>query len=222
MLFGAVTRGPRRQVSLQHRADDERRGRRHRHLRQGVPDAVRRVHPVLRRDPVVHEAVPRGVELQPRQRAGDLSAAGGRPRLPAGPADLLRGHPPRLRPPRGEARARTRSSTSPTTPGSAAPPSPTSTSRSPCSVRSSTASRWSAPSTRACPRTSTPRAGSATQTESVDPAELPPPTPKTLLVELAMLPGGGLYRHIGDLFGFGCLAALAVILVRSRRRTRRT
>ena len=39
------------------------------------------------------------------------------------------------------------------------------------------------------------------QTESVDPDELPPPTPKTLLVELAMLPGGGLYRHVGDLFG---------------------
>ena len=31
LLFGAVTRGPRRQVPLQHRADDERRGRRHRH-----------------------------------------------------------------------------------------------------------------------------------------------------------------------------------------------
>ena len=58
-----------RQVSLQHRADDERRGRRHRQLRQGVPDAVRRVHPVLRRDSLVHEAGPRGVELQPRQRA---------------------------------------------------------------------------------------------------------------------------------------------------------
>jgi len=37
-----------------------------------------------------------------------------------------------------------------------------------------------------------------------------------------MLPGGGLYRHVGDLFGFGCLGALAVVLVRSRRRTRRT
>jgi hypothetical protein len=31
-----------------------------------------------------------------------------------------------------------------------------------------------------------------------------------------MLPGGGLYRHVGDLFGFGCLAALVVIMVRSR------
>jgi apolipoprotein N-acyltransferase len=60
------------------------------------------------------------------------------------------------------------------------------------------------------------------QTESVDPAELPPPTPKTMLIDLAMLPGGGLYRHVGDLFGFGCLGALAVVLVRSRRRTRRT
>src|SRR5205823_7478152 len=30
------------------------------------------------------------------------------------------------------------------------------------------------------------------RTESVDPTEAPAPTPKTLLVELAMLPGGGL------------------------------
>jgi apolipoprotein N-acyltransferase len=60
------------------------------------------------------------------------------------------------------------------------------------------------------------------QTESVDPAELPPPTPKTLLVDLALLPGGGLYRHVGDLFGFACLGALVVVLVRSRRRRRRT
>jgi apolipoprotein N-acyltransferase len=56
------------------------------------------------------------------------------------------------------------------------------------------------------------------QTESVDPAELPPPTPKTVLVDLAMLPGGGLYRHVGDLFGFSCLAVLAFALYRSRRR----
>ena len=41
------------------------------------------------------------------------------------------------------------------------------------------------------------------ETVSVDPdAELPPPSPKTLLVDLAMLDGGGLYRHVGDLFGF--------------------
>jgi apolipoprotein N-acyltransferase len=60
------------------------------------------------------------------------------------------------------------------------------------------------------------------QTESVDPAELPPPTPKTLLVDLAMLPGGGLYRHIGDLFGLACLGALVVFLVRSRRRRQRS
>jgi apolipoprotein N-acyltransferase len=56
------------------------------------------------------------------------------------------------------------------------------------------------------------------QTESVDPAELPQPTPKTLLVDLAMLPGGGLYRHVGDLFGFACLGGLAFALFRSRRR----
>ena len=56
------------------------------------------------------------------------------------------------------------------------------------------------------------------QTESVDPAELPSPGPKTLLVDLAMLPGGGLYKHVGDLFGFACLGWLAVALFRSRRR----
>jgi len=56
------------------------------------------------------------------------------------------------------------------------------------------------------------------QTVSVDPDELPPPTAKTLLVDLAMLPGGGLYRHVGDLFGLGCLGTLVVILIRSRRR----
>jgi apolipoprotein N-acyltransferase len=56
------------------------------------------------------------------------------------------------------------------------------------------------------------------QTESVDPEEVPTPAPKTLLVDLAMLPGGGLYRHVGDLFGFACLGALVVLLVRSRRR----
>jgi len=56
------------------------------------------------------------------------------------------------------------------------------------------------------------------RTESVDPDELPPPTAKTLLVDLAMLSGGGLYRHVGDLFGLACLGALVVILVRSRRR----
>jgi apolipoprotein N-acyltransferase len=56
------------------------------------------------------------------------------------------------------------------------------------------------------------------QTESVDPDELPPPNPKTLLVDLAMLPGGGLYRHVGDLFGLLCLGALVVVLIRARRR----
>jgi apolipoprotein N-acyltransferase len=54
------------------------------------------------------------------------------------------------------------------------------------------------------------------RTDSVDPDELPPPTPKTLLVDLAMLPGGGVYRYVGDLFGFGCVLALIVILARSR------
>jgi hypothetical protein len=37
---------------------------------------------------------------------------------------------------------------------------------------------------------------------------------QTILVELAMLPGGGLYRHVGDLFGFFSLAALIYFLAR--------
>jgi apolipoprotein N-acyltransferase len=54
------------------------------------------------------------------------------------------------------------------------------------------------------------------QTESVDPDDVPPAPPKTLLVDLAMLPGGGLYRHIGDLFGLLCLAGLIAGLVKGR------
>jgi len=57
------------------------------------------------------------------------------------------------------------------------------------------------------------------QTESVDPAESPPPTPKTLLVDLAMLPGGGLYRYISDLFGFLCLTGLGALIFWRRPRT---
>ena len=59
-------------------------------------------------------------------------------------------------------------------------------------------------------------------TESVDPDEQPAAPPKTLLVDLAMLPGGGLYRPVGDLFGFLCLLSLVVLLARSTRRRRDT
>jgi apolipoprotein N-acyltransferase len=51
-------------------------------------------------------------------------------------------------------------------------------------------------------------------TESVDPAETPNAAPSTLLVDLAMLPGGGLYRHVGDLFGFACLLGLLALVWR--------
>jgi apolipoprotein N-acyltransferase len=54
------------------------------------------------------------------------------------------------------------------------------------------------------------------RTGSVDPAETPDAPPATLLVDLAMLPGGGLYRHVGDLFGFGCLFALVAFFFRGR------
>jgi len=56
------------------------------------------------------------------------------------------------------------------------------------------------------------------QTASVDPAETPDAPPATLLVDLALLDGGGLYRHVGDLFGFACLVALVALLVQARRR----
>jgi apolipoprotein N-acyltransferase len=59
------------------------------------------------------------------------------------------------------------------------------------------------------------------ETVSVDPDELAPPSPKSLLVDLAMLPGGGLYRHVGDLFGFLCLGGLVLLLVRARAQDRR-
>ena len=51
-------------------------------------------------------------------------------------------------------------------------------------------------------------------TDSVDPSESPDAPPATLLVDLAMLDGGGLYRHIGDSFAFACAVALAVLLMR--------
>jgi apolipoprotein N-acyltransferase len=52
------------------------------------------------------------------------------------------------------------------------------------------------------------------RTDTVDPAETPDAPPSTLLVDLAMLEGGGLYRHVGDLFGVLCLLALAALFVR--------
>jgi len=51
-------------------------------------------------------------------------------------------------------------------------------------------------------------------TASYDPLAQPPPEPVTLLAEVALLDGGGLYRTIGDLFGMLCLAALVALLVR--------
>jgi apolipoprotein N-acyltransferase len=56
---------------------------------------------------------------------------------------------------------------------------------------------------------------------SFDPAAEPRPQPMSLLVHAALLDGGGLYGAIGDLFGYLCLAGLAVILVRARVRRAR-
>ena len=146
-----------------------------------------------------------------------------RPRLPAGPAHLLRGHPARVRAPGGASSIPTRSSTSPTTPGSAAPPSRTSTSA--LAVFRSVEHRLEmvrAVNTGVSAHIDAAGRVCETRPNRSIRTELPPPTPKTLLVDLAMLPGGGLYRHVGDLFGFACLAALVVFLVRSRRRRPRT
>jgi apolipoprotein N-acyltransferase len=55
------------------------------------------------------------------------------------------------------------------------------------------------------------------RTASADPAASPAPEPTTLLVDLAMLDGGGLYRHVGDLFGFLCLGLLVAALARAPR-----
>ncbi len=56
------------------------------------------------------------------------------------------------------------------------------------------------------------------RTDSVDPAETPDAPPATLLVDLAMLDGGGLYRHVGDTFAFACAIALAALVLRSGAR----
>ena len=56
---------------------------------------------------------------------------------------------------------------------------------------------------------------------TVDPLADPPPPPATLMADAALLDGGGLYRYVGDLFGFLCLAALVVLLWRAAPRRRR-
>ena len=102
------------------------------------------------------EIVPRGVELLPRQRAGARFRCTRRPAT----SSWARSSATRTSCRRSRAgwpsSGPTPSSTSPTTPGSAAPPSRTSTWRWRCFARSSTGWRWSAPSTPASPRTSTP------------------------------------------------------------------
>jgi apolipoprotein N-acyltransferase len=60
------------------------------------------------------------------------------------------------------------------------------------------------------------------QTASVDPTETPDAAPVTLLVDLAMLDGGGLYRHIGDLFSFLCVLGLAGLMARRQPNRRRS
>ncbi len=54
-------------------------------------------------------------------------------------------------------------------------------------------------------------------TATVDPLADPSPAPATLLADAALLEGGGLYRVVGDLFGFLCLATLVGLLLHARR-----
>ena len=58
----------------------------------------------------------------------------------------------------------------------------------------------------------------AVLTREVERHGINPASPRTF----GYIPGGGLYGHVGDLFGFACLAGLIVILIRSRpgRKTR--
>jgi apolipoprotein N-acyltransferase len=51
---------------------------------------------------------------------------------------------------------------------------------------------------------------------TVDPLADPQPKPATLMADAALLEAGGLYRYVGDLFGFLCLAALVILLWRAR------
>jgi len=51
-------------------------------------------------------------------------------------------------------------------------------------------------------------------TASYDPLGQPAPEPVTLLADVALLEGGGLYRVVGDLFGMLCLAGLVALLLR--------
>jgi apolipoprotein N-acyltransferase len=53
--------------------------------------------------------------------------------------------------------------------------------------------------------------------DAVDADALPPPGPTSLLVDAALLEGGGLYVHVGDSFAVGCVAALIALWVRGRR-----
>ncbi|MES1205235.1 MAG: nitrilase-related carbon-nitrogen hydrolase, partial [Pseudomonadota bacterium] len=46
---------------------------------------------------------------------------------------------------------------------------------------------------------------------AADPDAQPPPQPVALLAEAALLDHGGLYVHIGDLFGWACLGVLALL-----------
>src|SRR5262249_1582764 len=76
---------PRPPLPPQQRAQARARRPHHGPLRQELPDAVRRVHPSLRVDPVVQEDFPRS--LQPGARPRRHHIRGGR--APSGPDDLL-------------------------------------------------------------------------------------------------------------------------------------
>ena len=209
LLFGAVTAGGR----AAHPPDrypyntalmlDARRTH-HRQVRQGLPADLRRVHPLLRAaSPGSRDVFPEASNFNRGDRAGVVPAA----RCGAATSGWVRSSATRTSCPASRAAwrrsSRTCSSTSPTTPGSAAPPSPISTWRSRSFAPSSTGSIWCAPSTRASRRTSTPRDGCARPVPRRSDS-FPPPEPVGLLAEAALLDRGGLYGRIGNLFAYLC------------------
>lgn len=55
---------------------------------------------------------------------------------------------------------------------------------------------------------------------AVDPDAQPPPEPVALMADVALMDRGGLYAHIGDLFGWACLAGVVGLSWRGRARSR--
>ena len=173
--------------------------------------------PFYEQHPLVHEALPRGVELQPRQRPGGLparSTAAGDFKL--GPlicyedilpsfarrVATLRPEPVRQHHQRRLVRPHRRAVPAPGAGGVPLRRAPAGDGARGQHRRVGAHRRRRA---RACARAG-PSIRSPTRSRR---------RPRCWST-LALLDGGGLYRYVGDLFGFLCLAALVILLWRAR------